>query len=124
MPEAAIQTLADVEAEHALQYKLLGEVERALTAGDERTARELAAQLHEYSEVHFGSEQVLMRLHAYPRYQLHLREHGELLIALRNLTAAIGKGGTAGEATALRRWLTTHIQNADQDFVEFVRDRA
>jgi hemerythrin len=112
--------LSDVEAEHALQYKLLGAAERLLAAGD-AGAREVVQQLYDYSEAHFGSEQVLMRLHSYPEYQSHEREHGDLLTALRNLLDRIGEEGGASAAGALRRWLTAHIHHADEAFVEYLR---
>lgn len=113
--------IADLEAEHALQYKLLSEAERLLALGDVGAAVEAADQLYNYSEVHFGSEQVLMRLHSYPGYQAHLREHGELLTALKHLVAEIHAEGSVVGAGAIRRWLTIHIHNSDRDFLEFVR---
>ena len=110
--------IADLEAEHALQYKLLAEAERLLADGDVESARDVIRQLYEYSEAHFGSEQVLMRLHAYPGYQSHEREHGDLLAALATLMAGIGDGTAATSAGALRRWLTAHIHHADRAFLD------
>jgi hemerythrin len=113
--------IADLEAEHALQYKLLSEAERLLAVGDVGAAREVADQLYNYSEVHFGSEEVLMRLHSYPGYQAHLREHGELLTALHQLVAEIYVKRSVVGADAIRRWLTVHIHHSDQEFLEYVR---
>jgi hemerythrin len=113
--------LADVEAEHALQYKLLSEAERLMEAGEGRAAREVVQQLYAYSEVHFASEQVLMRLHSYPGYQAHEREHGDLLTALGNLLTSLAEDDGSGEAGVLRRWLTAHIRHADQAFLDFMR---
>ena len=113
--------VSDVEAEHALQYKLLSEAERLLTEGNTDAAREVVQQLHDYSEAHFGSEQVLMRLHSYPGYQSHLREHGDLLTALRQLLAGVGTGPATASAADLRRWLTSHVHHADQAFLDFMQ---
>jgi hemerythrin-like metal-binding protein len=120
MTETAVGT-ADLEAEHALQYRLLAEAERLLVAKDLDGARDVVRQLHEYSEAHFGSEQVIMRLHAYPGYQAHEREHGELLAALDTLSGGIDGGNAASTASALRRWLTAHIHHADQAFLEYLK---
>ena len=111
---------ADVEAEHALQYKLLGEGERLLQSGDRAAAREVIVQLHSYSDAHFASEQVLMRLHSYPGYAAHEREHGELLHALEALLEGLDAEDPPGAAASLRRWLTSHIQHSDQSFLEFM----
>jgi hemerythrin len=112
--------LADLEAEHALQYKLLGEAERLLESGDRVAARELIAQLHSYSDAHFASEQVLMRLHSYPGYQAHEREHGELLHALEGLLTNLDAEDPSRAAASLRRWLTSHIHHSDQSFLDFM----
>lgn len=113
--------LVDVESEHVLQYRLLSEAERLLAAGDGQRGLEVIRQLHRYSEVHFGSEQVLMRLHAYPGYQAHEREHGELLAALDVLIANIDDATAAASAESIRRWLTSHIHHSDQAFVEHMK---
>ena len=63
--EAPVGT-EDLDAEHALQYKLLSEVERLLAEENEAAARDVIRRLYDYSEAHFASEQVLMRLHSYP----------------------------------------------------------
>ncbi len=120
MTETAVGT-ADLEAEHALQYKLLTEAERLLAERDVERAREVVRQLYEYSEAHFGSEQVLMRLHAYPGYQAHEREHGDLLGALKTLSSGIDDGTATTSASALRRWLTAHIHHADQAFLDHLK---
>jgi hemerythrin len=111
---------ADLEAEHALQYKLLGEAERLLEGGNRAAARELIVQLHTYSDAHFASEQVLMRLHSYPGYAAHEREHGELLHALDNLLSNLDSDDPSRAASSLRRWLTSHIHHADQSFLDFL----
>lgn len=115
--------IADLESEHAMQYKLLSEVERLLGEGDAAAAREVAWQLYDYSQVHFGSEEVLMRLHAYPGYQAHLREHGELLNGFRQLLAGLGTDPHAG-AGGIRRWLSGHVHHADQEFEDYARSTA
>jgi hemerythrin len=112
--------IADVEAEHALQFKLLGEAERLLESDDRTAAREVIEQLHSYSDAHFASEQVLMRLHSYPGYAAHEREHGELLAALQELLANLDADDLSRAAAFLRRWLTSHIHHADQSFLEFM----
>lgn len=112
---------SDVESEHALQFRLLEEAERLLAARDVVRAREVIQQLYDYSDAHFASEQVLMRLHSYPGYAAHHREHGDLLVALRNLLAMLDDEGVPPSAGVLRRWLTAHVHHADEAFAHFMR---
>jgi hemerythrin len=113
--------LAELEAEHALQYRLLAEAEGLLGSGDRTAAREVIAQLHSYSDAHFASEQVLMRLHSYPGYNAHELEHGELLQALESLLANLDAEDPSHVTASLRRWLTSHIHHSDQAFVEYMK---
>jgi hemerythrin len=115
--------IAEIDAEHALQYKLLEEVERVLERGDVAAARVVVKQLHEYSEAHFGSEQIIMRLHSYPGYNAHEREHGDLLAALQRLSVGLEVETGMASAAAIRRWLTTHIHHADQAFIDYLNNR-
>lgn len=113
--------LADLKAEHAMQYNLLAEAERLLAGGETASAHQVLRQLLQYSEAHFGSEEILMRLHSYPGYHQHLREHGDLIAALeRLLDDATQKASPTPEA--IRRWLTTHIHHTDQQFLEFMQN--
>jgi hemerythrin-like metal-binding protein len=111
----------DLESEHSIQYQLLLEIEQLVAANKMQTAQEIALQLYNYSEAHFGSEQVLMRLHSYPGYQAHEREHGELLTALRRLLADFEDPHAARAAVAVRQWLTSHIHHADRAFFDFTQ---
>jgi hemerythrin len=119
---AVVSGLADIEAEHAMQYQLLGEAEQHFGAGEFAPAREAVRQLYDFTEAHFGSEQVLMRQYSYPGYEAHEREHGELLLALRHMHAQmeLEKPGPATDASSIRRWLSTHIQHSDRAFLEFL----
>jgi hemerythrin len=112
---------ADVEAEHARQFELLEQVESRFAAGEFAEAREGVRELFDYTEAHFASEQVLMRQYAYPGCESHEREHGELLLALRQMHAQmeLESPSPATDAAAIRRWLTAHIQNSDRAFLQY-----
>lgn len=119
-PSPAPAGIADLEAEHALQYKLLGEAESQLESGDFEAGRETIRKLRFYSEAHFASEQVLMRLHSYPGYEAHEHEHGELLRALDALLVNLDADEPWRVVASLRRWLTGHIHHSDQSFLDFL----
>ena len=76
-----------MEAEHRVQLELLQGLQEALAGGGEDRTESAARlkQLLEYSEAHFLSEQLLMRLHAYPAYEEHVQEHDRLIGTLRTL---------------------------------------
>ena len=119
MPPVMTESATDVSAEHRVQIELLHALQEALARGDEdrTTSGELLKQLLDYSEAHFLSEQLLMRLYAYPGYEGHVQEHDQLIEGLRDLHRAWtdGEGEAAGNLLAqVEDWLQTHMSTTDK----------
>ncbi len=111
-----------LDREHGLQLHLLETLERAVADGGDPAAQEvILRQLLDYSDVHFGSEELLMRLHSYPRYGVHVEEHRRLLDQLNDIrTRDLRQGRGLAVVQELRAWLRGHIQGMDRDFAEHV----
>ncbi len=109
-----------MEAEHQVQLGLVRALKEALEAGPDDPASgavpALLRRLVDYSDAHFLSEQLLMRLYAYPAYADHVLEHDRLMGELRAMTESWEKG--EGEAGSLLRrveeWLLTHMATTDR----------
>jgi hemerythrin-like metal-binding protein len=113
-----------LDREHGIQVGLIDALEEAVNADRSSERIDLILeQLIEYSKVHFLSEQLLMRLHAYPAYEDHQRDHDQLLAALEALRRP-GTFAAAGEAAAavdsIRGLLVTHIAGRDEDLAEYL----
>jgi hemerythrin-like metal-binding protein len=107
-----------VDGEHGMQVQLVEALQSALADGGSRTqAEEILDRLLVFTDMHFGSEELLMRLHSYPRYGQHVDEHRRLLESLREIHARIARGHQAAELVDdLRGWLVGHISGMDRDF--------
>ncbi len=114
--------------EHDIQLQLLGAVEQAVRA--DRRAEDvmsLVDQLIEYTGVHFHSEELMMRLYAYPQYQAHCAEHAELMEQVRAIRASFQEQDRTGlleKVGALRAWLKRHIDGKDHGLATFLSRRA
>ncbi len=119
MPNAS---LAAMSAEHETQIKLLDDLGSAVSQGESNSGlRNLLNQLIDFTEMHFVSEQSLMRRQGYPGYEAHVLEHDRLIREVRRLEAALHDGGPAGEVLPkLRDWLVGHIETADEAFVLYM----
>jgi len=113
-----------VDGEHRLQIALLDAFQAALSSGGDRTVTsEILARLDDYTNVHFMGEELMMRLHSYPGYGMHVEEHRRLVEQLRSLRGryeARADAEAMGVLDELRRWLAGHIQTADRGFARFV----
>lgn len=99
-----------IDAEHEIQIRLLYELRRVLLAGrdggGDGDANELRERLGDYCRAHFLSEELLMRLHAYPDYDDHVLDHEQMLDALAGLTGP-------ADVDALVGFLLGHIGRRD-----------
>ena len=106
-----------MEAEHEVQLHLVRALREGLEKGEDRVSTStLLRQLLDYSDAHFLSEQLLMRLYAYPAYEDHVGEHDRLVGELRSLAEAWERGEGASAAGLLARveeWLSTHMATTD-----------
>ncbi len=117
-----------VAGEHDIQLQLLGAVEHAVRAGHRfDDVMSLLDQLIEYTSVHFHSEELMMRLYAYPQYQAHCAEHAELMQQVRAIRESFreqDREGLLETAGALRDWLGRHIDGKDHGLVTFLNRQA
>ena len=117
---------ADTDREHEVQLGLL----RALcvAAGENRDAEvvgRILDQLMAYSEAHFASEELLMRLKSYDDYEDHVEDHAQMMHTLRGIAASHAEGDPAliaGRATELLGFIGKHIATRDRRFADYVRN--
>ena len=107
---------AATDAEHGIQLGLL-EASISALSREAPNADELVEQLYTYSEAHFLSEQLLMRMAARSNYEGHVEQHGELMQDLDKARAELQKGRPAAAQAALeghRERLLEHIRSWDR----------
>lgn len=116
-----------IDAEHDLQMQLLDSLSHALSKGGEfAPTRHILEQFIEFSDMHFLSEQLIMRLHSYPGYEAHLEEHTRLMKKVREIRDSIVRGEKVPSlqiVQELREWLLHHIASEDAAFGEFLRKK-
>ncbi len=75
---------ATMEAEHHVQFELIQALQDAVKHRREGAMVEaVLVRLIDYSEAHFLSEELLMRLASYDDYEAHAEQHRQLLESLR-----------------------------------------
>ncbi|MCG8649027.1 MAG: bacteriohemerythrin [Pirellulales bacterium] len=120
-PASAAST---VLGEHDVQLQLLAAIEHAVR--QERAPADvtpLLDQLVEYTDVHFHSEELMMRLYAFPQFGAHRDEHADLMAQVKAIRERFDEGDVTGLlelVQSLRDWLTRHMQGKDQGFVTFL----
>lgn len=115
---------ASMDREHASQLNLLSDLKAAVRGGaPDRLVYALLNELVEHTNLHFLSEQLAMKLHAYEAYESHLLEHERLLAEVNNLNSSLATATAADKQSlieALRGWLVVHIQTADKALADYL----
>lgn len=117
---------AAMRREHDVQLRLLEAIEKA--AARRRPDHELAElvdQLVEYTNVHFLSEQLLMRMYAYPAYAEHEDHHNVLLDRIKELEGQLAEGDEEQlqlTARSLHEWIDGHIGRDDAMFARYLEE--
>jgi hemerythrin-like metal-binding protein len=120
------QAQSRIDAEHEVELALLDELRAAVAGGNRQAKVDLLAQLVEHTNVHFLSEQLLMRLTAYPDFEAHQQEHDQLIAQARALQAHVEAGEvepTLRFIDAMRAWLTGHMDGRDRALERYLKQR-
>ena len=120
-PHESLETgVPRVDADHHLHAELIGALERLIRRGDDPAlAERTLAQLVDFTRAHFLSEEMLMRLYAYPRLGQHQQQHERLTARVGEIRLALAAGASSRAVEAigeLRAALLDHIRDMDQDF--------
>jgi hemerythrin-like metal-binding protein len=120
--------VASMDREHAGQLSLLNDLKAAVrNQADDTLVYALLNELVEHTNLHFLSEQLAMKLHAYEAYESHLLEHERLLDEVKNLKSGLAAGTVTDKhrlIEALRSWLVVHIQTTDKALAEYLSKHA
>lgn len=113
-----------VDTEHEVQLRLLDALAVAIDL--ERPREEILPVLDQfvsYTNAHFLSEQLLMRLHAYPEYDRHVQEHDRLIEQAHAVQKAFESGHDPAAHDLLlylRDWLLGHMRTMDRAFGQYL----
>ena len=115
--------IASIDAEHRLQVGLVSALQELVRQGhDAEMIARTMAQLVDFTSVHFLSEELMMRLYAYPAHDAHKLDHGRLTDQVEQIRLGV-EGGDCPAALAamgeLRSWLGDHIHAMDRAFASW-----
>jgi hemerythrin len=115
----------EIDTEHDLLLGLVRALEKSVDAAPRPQVEALLQQLSEFTRVHFATEEIMMRLYAYPEFALHQLEHARLVEQIDQVRGEFAQGHiqpTRAFSAALRHWFTDHVRNHDVALARFVRE--
>ncbi|QLG89369.1 bacteriohemerythrin [Chitinibacter bivalviorum] len=118
--------IQEIDEQHKVLVNLLNELHDAIRQHHGREASVAILQrLADYTRIHFTVEESLMRILGYPDYEAHKGHHEDLIAQMNDLQERLNKGEAISFELLhfLRNWLTNHIMEGDQRYVEHFLSR-
>ena len=115
---------SSIENEHRVQLEMLQALCDAVEEGRAASKiHEILNQLTAYSDLHFTSEQLLMRMYAYPDYADHVHDHEAMTERLRQIMRRYAAGEdrlALKTANEMREFLLAHINSRDLALTDYL----
>ena len=112
------------DGEHQIQLEMLSALCRAVRANTPAAELgEILQQLVAYSEAHFMSEELLMRLNSYDDYEDHVSDHMRMMDELGEMASANASGNSAlvaDQADSALKFIGQHIATRDKRLADFL----
>lgn len=116
--------IVKIDKQHQGLFDIMNQLHEGMLQGRGKEVLGAAiTNLTQYTKIHFGDEEALLRLHGYPKLAEHLKMHETFRQKLAELDNQ-HKAGTAALAVStldfLRDWLTKHILVVDTQYKDFL----
>ncbi len=126
--QSAAESQRTLDNEHLVQLGLVDALVAAVDGGEPAAnVLQLVTQFIDYTELHFMSEQLLMRRHAYPAHDEHVADHESILEQLQALRTRSEHDAdtplTAERAHSLKGQMLGHIRNRDAALYAYLAER-
>jgi hemerythrin len=115
----------EIDTEHDLLLGVIRALEKAVDTATRSQVEALLQQLSEFTRVHFATEEIMMRLYAYPEFARHQLEHARLVEQIDQVRGEFAQGHvqpTRSFASALHHWFTEHVRSHDVALARYVRE--
>ncbi|MGF1639749.1 MAG: bacteriohemerythrin [Rhodospirillales bacterium] len=118
-----------IDTDHQVLIGLINELDDAIRVNEPRqTVCRVLDSLLDYTDYHFGREEVLMEACGYPDRDAHVRTHDMLRAQVADIRSRYHRSPEsihAREVLAfLKNWLTAHILGRDKLYAPFMAGKA
>lgn len=117
--------IAEIDMQHRKLVEMLNELYDAMRDGKGNdVVGQILAGMIQYTASHFATEERYMKLHGYPDFAAHKREHDSLTQQVLDLQQQFKSGQAALSmkvGTFLKGWLVNHISGTDMLYSPYLQ---
>lgn len=120
-------TIRKFDDQHKKLVGMVNQLHDAMKVGKGREVLgDILRSLTQYTVTHFSDEEQMMKLHNYPGYEEHKKEHNKLVLQVRETLEAHSRGKniiTQDIMEFLKKWLTDHIMDNDRKYGPYLKSK-
>jgi hemerythrin len=116
-----------MDDQHGILMDTLNELRRMIVRGEER--RDICLQLErliEFTQMHFHSEEQLLKQQGFPEVEEHRTAHNALLARLYTALEQVNREDAVHFSSLLEflpAWYHEHVEEVDQPYGQWLNDR-
>lgn len=115
------------DGQHMKLVEMVNQLHDAMKVGKGKEALgQILQSLADYTNTHFREEEQMMKLHDYPGYEDHKKEHNALMTQVRETIEQHRQGKhilSQDIMTFLKNWLTSHILDRDKKYGPYLNEK-
>ena len=115
------------DEQHKKLIVMINQLHDAMRVGKGADAvGEVLKSLIDYTSTHFAAEERLMKMHSYPEYELHKKEHNLLVMEVLDIQKSMKEGTkplSMNMMAFLKEWLVKHIQGDDRKYGSYLNSK-
>lgn len=114
-----------IDEQHKRIVDYINDLRVAQRKGDRNAVGRTIDDVIDYTQSHFGFEEVLMSDAGYPLTNPHKKVHELFIRRISDMSQRFKNGEHVGQELhgVLARWLITHIKREDRHYVDSVREK-
>lgn len=116
--------ISEIDEQHKALVGFLNDSYEAMKAGKGKdTLDSVLKNLVEYTQIHFATEENLMKKHRFPDYETHKEKHEKMTARVMELKHQFDSGKISSPiqiTNFLKDWLSKHIMVTDKAYGPFL----
>jgi hemerythrin len=111
----------ELDAQHQFIFKLLNDLHQAIETGNsDKPIEDYFEEVCHYADMHFATEETLMKRHGYPHLGGHCQFHRQFVARVEQIRQSTQGDLSYEMFCLLKDWWLNHVTQVDRDYAPYL----